>query len=886
MALPVGTKLGRYEIQSPLGAGGMGEVYRARDLRLGRDVAVKILRVHLSSDPDAIRRFEQEARAISALNDANICTLYDVGHQDGVDFIVMEYLEGETLQDRLRKGPLSLDEVFNYGPQIAYGLDTAHRKGILHRDLKPGNIMLTKSGAKLLDFGLAAASVPPATETMVTDSLLPPSVTGQRKVAGTFPYMSPEQVRGLPLDPRSDIFSLGAVLYEMVTGERAFTGESELSIASAVLEKEPAPIAAAAPRTPTALDHLISRCLAKNPDERWQTARDVAIELGWIGERKDQSFSIERGPATHKRLWLLWLSGGMLLGAGLLAGVLAWRSHNETEQENYFFAAMPLALHDVAMAPNGHTVVAVGFSESAKTNDLWFYDVGSKEPRELKETKGASFPFWSPDGKAVAFFADGKLKRLETEGGPVQVICDAPSPRGGTWNKDGVIVFNPNGHLSGGLYRVSAAGGTPTRVTTPDASHGVNSHRWPMFLPDGEHFLYLAAHVSGKPAPGGIFVAALDSGESKLLTVATGNPMYAAPGYLLFCRDKTLYAQRFDAGTQALSGEAVPLLNDVLYLPRIWHNDYAASNTGALVAETGSAVTLSRLVWRDRKGNELGSVGKPDVYGNVTLAPNGRAVAFDKTDVENHNTDVWTYDFDRDSLKRLTFDPAINADPVWSPDGKRIMFASSRSGLFRLYLKNVDGSEDEKLLPMASSDDSDEYPTSWSPDIRNFLYERDGEGPSLWVGELPEMKTHVLLKGPENRKNGEFSPDGKWMAYTSNEGGKWEIYVTSFPGLQGKWQLSNNGGTQPRWRGDGKELFYLAADGKMMASPVTTGEHFDAGTPLPLFQANARQEVAGSELVMYDVTQNGERFLINTQMEKPERQAMMVVLDWSAVLDK
>ena len=886
MALPVGTKLGRYEIQSPLGAGGMGEVYRARDLRLGRDVAVKILRVHLSSDPDAIRRFEQEARAISALNDANICTLYDVGHQDGVDFIVMEYLEGETLQDRLRKGPLSLDEVFNYGPQIAYGLDTAHRKGILHRDLKPGNIMLTKSGAKLLDFGLAAASVPPATETMVTDSLLPPSVTGQRKVAGTFPYMSPEQVRGLPLDPRSDIFSLGAVLYEMVTGERAFTGESELSIASAVLEKEPAPIAAAAPRTPPALDHLISRCLAKNPDERWQTARDVAIELGWIGERKDQSFSIERGPATHKRLWLLSLSGGMLLGAGLLAGVLAWRSHNETEQENYFFAAMPLALHDVAMAPNGHTVVAVGFSESAKTNDLWFYDVGSKEPRELKETKGASFPFWSPDGKAVAFFADGKLKRLETEGGPVQVICDAPSPRGGTWNKDGVIVFNPNGHLSGGLYRVSAAGGTPTRVTTPDASHGVNSHRWPMFLPDGEHFLYLAAHVSGKPAPGGIFVAALDSGESKLLTVATGNPMYAAPGYLLFCRDKTLYAQRFDAGTQALSGEAVPLLNDVLYLPRIWHNDYAASNTGALVAETGSAVTLSRLVWRDRKGNELGSVGKPDVYGNVTLAPNGRAVAFDKTDVENHNTDVWTYDFDRDSLKRLTFDPAINADPVWSPDGKRIMFASSRSGLFRLYLKNVDGSEDEKLLPMASSDDSDEYPTSWSPDIRNFLYERDGEGPSLWVGELPEMKTHVLLKGPENRKNGEFSPDGKWMAYTSNEGGKWEIYVTSFPGLQGKWQLSNNGGTQPRWRGDGKELFYLAADGKMMASPVTTGEHFDAGTPLPLFQANARQEVAGSELVMYDVTQNGERFLINTQMEKPERQAMMVVLDWSAVLDK
>ncbi len=886
MALPVGTKLGRYEIQSPLGAGGMGEVYRARDLRLGRDVAIKILPAHLSSNADAIRRFELEAKAISALNDANICTLYDVGHQDGADFIVMEYLEGETLQDRLRKGPLPLEQVLKYGAQVASGLGKAHRKGILHRDLKPGNIMLTKAGAKLLDFGLAEVNLPNATEITVSAAVLPASATEQRTLVGTFPYMSPEQVRGMDLDPRSDIFSLGAVLYEMVTGQRAFGGKTQLSIVSAILEKEPEPIAAIVPLTPPNLDHLINRCLAKDPDDRWQTARDVAGELKWIGEIEDQPSPAVERRVDKKAAWLLWLLCGVLLGAALLAGVLLWRSQSRTQQESYFLAAMPLTLHDLALAPNGRTVVAVGFSESARTNDLWLYDVGSKEPKELAETEGASFPFWSPDGKELGFFADGKLKRLQTQGGPVQVICDAPSPRGGTWNKDGVIVFNPSGHLSGGLYRVSAAGGTATRVTTPDPSHGVNSHRWPAFLPDGKHFLYLAANVSGQTASGGIFVGSLDSSESKFVTRATGNPAYAAPGYLLFCRDKTLYAQRFDVGKQAVSGEAVPLLNDVFYLPRIWHNDYAASNAGTLVAQTGSDVSLSRLVWRDRKGNEIGSVGKPDVYANVTLAPNGRAVAFDKTDVESHNTDVWTYDFDRASLARLTFDPAIDADPVWSPDAKRIMFASSRTGLFRLYVKNADGSEEEKLLPLAPSDDSDEYPTSWSPDLRNFLYERDAEAPNLWVGELPEMKTKALPKGSETRKNGQFSPDGKWMAYTSNENGKWEIYVTSFPDLRGKWQVSNHGGTQPRWRGDGKELFYLASDGKMMASPVTTGEHFDSATPQPLFQAKMREQVAGSELVMYDVTRDGQRFLLNTQIERTEAQPMMVILNWAAALKK
>ena len=882
MALASGTKLGRYEIQSPLGAGGMGEVYRAKDLQLGREVAIKILPSHLSSNPEARRRFEQEARTISALNDPNICTLHDVGHQDGADFLVMELLQGETLENRLRKGPLPLEQVCKYGSQIAYGLDKAHRKGILHRDLKPGNIMLTKSGAKLLDFGLAKA-----TEAAATNITVSAATTDQKTIVGTFPYMSPEQVKGEDLDPRSDIFSLGAVLYEMVTGRRAFDGKSQLSVVSSILEKEPESITTIAPMVPPDAAHLISRCLAKDPEERWQTARDIAGELQWIGERGTQASAVAPGRGTSKRWWFLSMAGGVLLGAAVLAAALAWRSQNTIRKESYFLAAVPLTLHDLALAPNGHTVAAAGFSASAKAGDLWLYEVGSQQPRELADTENASFPFWSPDGKSLGFFADGKLKRLEIAGGPVQVICDAPTGRGGAWNKDGVILFTPSGHLSGGLYRVSAAGGRATRVTAPGTSHGVNSNRWPIFLPDGKHFLYLAANLSGQTDSDALYAGSLDSTEARFITRATGNPAYAAPGYLLFSREKTLYAQKFDAGKLALSGEAVPLLRSVSYLPRIAHNDYAASNGDVLVAQPASGVSLSRLVWRDRKGEESGIAGGPDVYANVMLAPNGKAVAFDKTDQENQNTDLWTFDLQRGSLKRLTFDPAIDAEPVWSPDGKRILFASSRAGVMRLYIKNADGGEDEKLLALDASDRADQYPTSWSPDGKHFLYERDTEAIRLWVAELPDLKTWPLVKDAETTRNGEFSPDGKWIAYNSNETGKWEIYVTSFPDLHGKWQVSNNGGIQPRWRGDGKELFYLAPDGKLMATPVTTaGDHFDSGTPVPLFQASARQAIATSERVSYDVTQDGQRFLINTQMENSETKPLMVVLNWSAALEK
>jgi eukaryotic-like serine/threonine-protein kinase len=880
MALPSGTKLGPYEIQSPLGAGGMGEVYRATDVRLGRDVAVKILPAHLSSDSAARQRFEREAKTISGLNHPNICTVYDVGHQDGLDFLVMEYLAGETLETRLGKGPLPLEQVLQYGAQIARGLDKAHRNGITHRDLKPANIMLTKSGVKLLDFGLAKA----ATRLTEVTSTAPAatSLTQQGTILGTYPYMSPEQVEGKELDARSDIFSLGAVLYEMVTRQRAFPGRSALTIASAIVEKEPTPMATIVPSTPAAVEHVILRCLAKDPEERWQSASDVARELEWLAEGGNPSASIAPRHTSKTRMWLPWVICGVL-AASLLAGAFAWRYRSDARQASYFLAVLPFTAHDMALAPNGHTVAVVGFSAAEKTNFLWLYEVGGKEERKLAETEGASFPFWSPDGKALAFFAAGKLKKLEIGGGPVLVICDAPAGRGGTWNKDGVIIFSPSGQLGSGLYRVPVAGGPAKAITAPDANRGENSHRWPVFLPDGSHFLYLAANVAGKEDPDALFVGKLDSTERKLLTKATGNPQYAAPGYLLFCREKTLYAQRFDAGKLELSGEAVPLLKDITYLPRIVHNAYAVSDTGVLVAQRGSDISLSKLVWRDRQGSEIGEIGKPGVYANVAIAPNGGAVGFDRTDEENQNTDVWTYDLHRGSTKRLTFDAALDADPVWSPDGKRILFASSRGGLFQVYVKSADGGEDEKRLPLNGSDN---YPSSWSHDGKYILYERTTESTGVWVAEEPELKTRPLLKGSAATKNGQFSPDGKWVAYASNESGKWEVYVTSFPELRGKWQVSNNGGTQPRWRGDGKELFYLSSDGRMTAVPVVAGEQFDSGAPLPLFPANARERVAGSELVTYDVARDGQRFLINTQMDREETQPMMVILNWSAELEK
>lgn len=880
MTLPLGTHLGPYEILAMLGAGGMGEVYRARDTRLGRDVAIKILPKEMSADATRKQRFEREARTISGLNHPNICALYDVGSQDGMDYLVMECVEGETLAKRLEKGALPLEQVLKYGAQIADGLDKAHRSGVVHRDLKPGNIMLTATGAKLLDFGLAKPAAPLAGAAMLTAVTQDSPMTEQGTIVGTFQYMSPEQLEGKDVDARSDIFSFGAVLYEMLTGQRAFLGKSQLSVASAILEKEPVPITTAKPLTSPALDHAIRKCLAKHSDERWQSAGDLASELKWITESDAQKVVTARlGGAGRTGERIAWLVAGAL-GVALAVTLMWLRNAKPPEQTMYFPAPLSFPARDIAVAPNGQTIAVVGYLESARKNALWIYEVGSQGARNLADTEGATYPFWSPDGRFLAFFAEGKLKKLDVSGGPMQTLCDAPSGRGGTWNKDGVIVFTPLAVPGEGLYRVSASGGTPTSISHPDTSRGEDSHRWPMFLPDGKHYLYTAANFGGRKDVNAIFVGSLDSNEKRFVVDATANAAYAAPGYLVFYRNKILLAQRFDLKPFVLRGEPTTIQTEIQYQPQVARAVFAVSDSGLLVAQTGSAVALSQPVWFDRKGNEVGAVAKPDLYGNVFIAPNGRSVALDKTDMGTQNIDVWTYELQRDSAKRFTFKLGFEMLPIWSPDAAWLVYGSNQLLGTDLYMKNSDGTQEEKSIV---HDEFAKYPNDWSRDGKHILYNR---GTDLWFLTLPELKASLFLKAVSILRNGQFSPDGKWVAYASNETGKWEIYVTSFPDARGKWQVSTGGGEQPRWRGDGKELYYLSSDRKMMTVPVTLGDKFDAGIPVVLFQATPRQPVTSTDQFVYDVSRDGQRFLINTPVKQADNPPMSVVLNWTAKLNK
>lgn len=883
-----GTKLGPYEIHSQLGAGGMGEVYRARDTRLDRTVAVKVLAAHLSSSPELKQRMEREARTISSLNHPHICHLYDIGSQNDTDFLVMEFLEGETLAEKLDNGAIPLQEVLRIGVAVAEALEVAHRQGIVHRDLKPGNIMLTKAGPKLMDFGLAkstaagpnaAASSAPllsAARTMTEAGPISP-LTSAGAILGTIQYMSPEQIEGKEADPRSDLFALGAVLYEMVTGVRPFEGKSQISVASAILEKQPEPISAVQPLTSPALEHLINVCLAKNPDDRFQTAHDVKLQLKWIAQSGTQALR-QPQKKTSNRETLAWLVA-CGLAVVLVALAISWWSFKPAEQITYFSAPLPFAARDLAVSPNGHTVTVVGYRESERKNVLWIYEPGSQDATALPNTDGANFPFWSADGRSLGFFADGKLKKLDLLGGPVQTLCDAPAGRGGTWNKNGVILFTPTGLLGVGLYRISASGGTPAQVTVPDKSLNEDSHRWPLFLPDGIHYLYSAINLSGRKDLYSIYLGSLNSNERRLLARARSNAAYAAPGYLLFYRDQTLFAQPFDANRFDLSGEPTPILTDIQFWPRISRAVFGASSTGLLVAQKNADSGASQLLWLDRKGQEIGSALKPGIYGNISLSLDGRFVASDTTDPASQNTDVWTYDLHIRSAKRLTFDPSIDSMPVWSPDGNRLIFTSNRDLKFDLYVKDASGAQEEKVI---AQDGPDKFPNDWSRDGKYVLYER---GQDLWFLTLPEFKSSQFLKATASLKGARFSPDGKWVAYASNESGRWEIYVTSFPEAHGKWQVSNGGGDQPKWRSDGKELFYLAPDGKIMATLVSTGANFDAGAPTALFQANPREMVATSEQASYDVSADGQKFLVNTQL-KTGTMPMSVVLNWTSKLNR
>ena len=895
MPLAPRTRLGPYEIVAPLGAGGMGEVYRARDTRLERTVAIKILPAHLSSDPVRKQRFEREAKTISGLNHPHICVLYDFGHQDGIDFLVMECVEGETLAKRLEKGPIPLDQVLKFGGQIADALDKAHRSGVVHRDLKPGNIMLTPTGAKLLDFGLAKPAVPltsGATLTAAATQTTP--VTQEGMILGTFQYMSPEQIEGKELDGRSDIFSLGAVLYEMLAGQQAFPGKSQLSVASAILEKEPAPISNIKPMTPPALDHAIRRCLAKDPEERWQMTRDLSLELKWIAELGSQTGLAPR-PAQGSGTRWLWMTAALALVA-LLAGLgLAhfWQvvpvrhvvRSSILPPENLFFSANASEWASLALSPDGKRLV-VGVTGQTSREILYVRSLDALSGQILTGTEGATFPFWSADGRSLGFFADGQLKKIDSSGGPVQELCPAPQGRGGTWGKDGVIVFAPSPFT--GLLRVAATGGTPVAATKLDTPRHEDSHRWPQFLPDGRHFLYLARTSDRSSSE--IHLASLDTAESTSVVRANGNPVFAASGFLLYPRGGILLAQPFDADHFRVSGEPVAVADQVSANGNVDFSAFSASANGVLAYKRGVGEGVSELIWADRSGKILEKIGEPGAYFGPSLSPDGRKLAVEIDDPHVHaNSDIWIYDLARNSKTRLTFskENEHNRLPVWSPDGSQIVFSSDREGhAQQIYQKAVNGTESEHLV---SPGEGDRYPASWSPDGRYIagVQQNAARGTEFLV--LPVLGTQKPMDflpaatGLSRFTFPRISPNGKWIAFASFESGRAELYISSFPSGSGRWQVSTNGSRDPVWRRDGKELFYETLDDTLMAVEISE----EKGSPVigkaqPLF----RMRAASSPHWIYDVSPDGKRFLINSLPHPSSPEPLTLVVNWDAELVK
>jgi serine/threonine protein kinase len=897
MALSSGSRLGPYEIQSPLGAGGMGEVYRARDTRLDRVVAVKILPEHLSSSAELKTRFEREARAVSSLNHPHICHLYDVGTQEGTSFLVMEYLEGESLADRLRKGGLPLKQALAYGIQIADALAAAHRAGILHRDLKPGNVMLTSGGAKLLDFGLAKtsttlsgsaaaiSSMTPSTPTMTIAELSSKSkdLTQRGTIVGTFRYMSPEVLQGAEADARSDVFSLGCVLYEMVTGRKAFEGKSQLSVLTAILEKDPDSIQQMQPTSPAALDHVVRGCLEKDPSERLQTAQDVKLELKWIAETGAEA----KVPRVSRGGFWPWIAaaGAFALGLVLATAYGTFNVHQNAVLRSSILA--PAGTSFVTLSPESGPPeispdgVKIAFSgRDDKGNVMLYIRALNSLTADLRlGTNNASYPFWSPDSREVGFFADGKLKSISLDGWPPQIICDVNNARGGSWSKEGVIVFAPG--TGSNLMRVSPGGGTPEPASRLDLPHAENSHRWPYFLPDGSHFLFWARNSRGVQEHT-LYVGTLGSLDAKPLMRSELMARYSQ-GYLLFMRDRTLMAQPFDANKIELKGSSVPIAEHIATNTISNRPVFSASEDGTLLYQTGSMEGGWRLLWFTRDGKQSGALGELDRYFDPAISPDGKRVAAGLLTSQGI-IDIWIFDLARGTKTRLTFGPSVQRFPVWSPDGKTIYYASNGKGSFQMFSKPADGSGPEQ--PVLQDNDI-EFPRGVSPDQRYLVFTHVAVNkgrPGIWALPLfGDRKTFIVVESTFDNNFPTLSPDGKWVAYENNESGPSEIYVTAFPGGGVKWQVSTNGGARAEWRSDGKELYFLdAADNVMACDVKTDGKSVQFGTPHLLFRGVGVQNQQGP----YAVSSDGKLFLMNSGDLKEENQPLILVQNWARELKK
>ena len=888
MLLAEKTRFGPYEIIALLGAGGMGEVYEARDTRLDRTVAVKICKGRFTE------RFEREARAISSLNHPHICAVYDIGREDSVEFLVMEYLEGETLEARLLKGALPIEEALRIAIQIAGALDAAHRKGVVHRDLKPGNVMLTRGGAKLLDFGLAKMAGPVSSEAEILGPTVAAPITAQGTILGTFQYMSPEQLEGKETDARSDIFAFGAMLYEMITGRKCFESSSHASLIAAVMSTNPPPVSTIQPMASPALDRLVRRCLTKSPDDRWQSAGDLLSELEWITETGSKAGIPAPVAAKRRNRERMWqLAAG--LAAVLLVASLVWiavhlRNEPAPAAEVHFQIPAPdklsfFAVQPPAVSPDGERIAFTASASIGGAQRLFVRPLNAATATEIP-VSGSSpyFPFWSPDGRQIAFRSGQTLQRVDLSGGPPVTICDCDI-FGGTWNRDGVILSPIGTPLhGGGLYRISAAGGD-AKPLRPLAA-GETAQMWPQFLPDGKHYLYLS--LGSAPNQQGIYAASLDSNDRTFIVATNTKAAYVESGQLLFIRGNVLMAQPFNPESMKLSGEPRPVADHIeLSLATtpipLSSASFSASPNGVLVWRQSVNSPQSSMQWFDRSGKKLGVVGEVADYSNPALSPDDSKLAVGIRDPQTKTRDIWIFDLLRGTRTRLTFDPADDLDSIWSPDGTRIAFTSDRTGQRNIYSKAADGSGSEELL--LGGKEGQENVEDWSRDGKFLIYNyQPPSGTRLYVLPLNGDRKPVRFLTTEFlTQQGQFSPNGRWVAYRSTESGRSEIYVQGFTldssQARGKWQISVDGGELPRWRRDGKELFYHFGETYFSVDVKTDGASFQAGIPRPLFAAPTVSSSAtgGSPFV---VTRDGQRFLVLAQVEKTTNAPLEVLVNW------
>jgi Tol biopolymer transport system component len=895
MALDSGTRLGPYEIVAAIGAGGMGEVYRARDTRLERTVAIKVLPASFAADIDRRERFTREAKVISSLDHPHICTLYDVGEHAGTAFLVMQYLEGETLEQRLLRGPLPTADALRHATEIADALDRAHRQGVVHRDLKPGNVMLTKGGAKVLDFGLAkvgSSSIAGAGASALPTT--PPAITAQGTILGTFQYMAPEQLEGAEADHRTDIFAFGSVLYEMLTGKRAFEGRSQASLISAIMSATPVPLAAVQPLAPPALERIVMKCLEKDPDRRWQSAADLADELKWmssggstgVSSTPDVAAVIAR--AQTVRGARAWRAAVAVLGVALIAVASLWLrdrwlSGAAPASSIRFTAALPDGLvlapsqasgsasAPIAVSPDGQRIAIVALAQdgSARKAQIWIRSLDALTATPLAGTDGASSPFWSPDSRSIGFFADGQLKKIDARGGPVVTLCPAERSLGASWGTSGMIVFTPTNNSI--LMKVPEAGGVPVAATR--FGPGEIMHWRPSFLPDGRHFIYRAA-IAGQRGP--FYVASIDSMDSKLVLQADSSNAVYSRGHLLFMLGSTLMAQPFDLGSLTVSSGPFPIADRVETQSSVSvpNGLFSVSDSGLLAYRTGTTVAGGELVWFDRSGKRLSRVGEPGRYTDVELSPDGKRLALAVRDGASTTFDIWILDLERGVRSRFTSDPENEGGARWTSDGKLLAYYVEKKGLF---VKPSGSSTSERRLIDGARG---EYPDSWTPDQRALLYELEDPKTSwdIWLLPVtPEGPPRPLIQAPDRQEFGRISPDGRWVAYRSTESGREEVFVVPYPGPGDKVQVSSTGGKFPRWRRDGKELFYLDSDNKMTVAAVDgSGPTFKAGAETALFDTLP----LGANWP-YDVTADGQRFLISSRTEQASSTPITVVVNWA-----